>query len=156
MTTIHLCQIIPEHSNQGLRCRIYTERRRLPSFRWKTASNSLFNNTVLFLSYSYSYDHKNTGIKVYSSDINIDVYSSNQNRANHLLKVTSVSNNVYVDYIVLPLGGDKWQLKMYLSLNHSFKRFVQKHGLIQQWNKWNIYEWVSGYIYMHHFWFNRI
>ncbi len=67
----------------------------------------LFNHKVLFLSYSHScYYHRNTGMKVYSSDINIDVYSSDQNRASHLLKVTGASNNVCVDYIVSPLGGN--------------------------------------------------
>jgi len=29
------------------------------------------------------------------------------------------------------------------SMNHSFKRFVQKHWFIQSWNKWSIYEWVN-------------
>ncbi len=36
-----------------------------------------------------------------------------------------------VDYIVSPLGGDKWLLKMYLSLNNSFKRLLQKRWFIQ-------------------------
>ncbi len=52
-------------------------------------------------------------MKVYSLDINTDVYVSDQNRANHLLKVIHASNNVCVGYIVSPLGGDKWLLKMY-------------------------------------------
>uniref|UniRef100_A0A673H0R6 T-lymphoma invasion and metastasis-inducing protein 2-like n=1 Tax=Sinocyclocheilus rhinocerous TaxID=307959 RepID=A0A673H0R6_9TELE len=39
-------------------------------------TNNLFNYTVLFLSYSHSYYHRNTGMKVYNSDINIDVYGS--------------------------------------------------------------------------------
>ncbi len=55
--------------------------------------------------------HRNTGIKVYSSATNIDVYGSDQNRATHLLKATGASNNVCVDCIVSPLGGDKWLLK---------------------------------------------
>ncbi len=46
-------------------------------------------------------------MKVYSSDINIDVYGHAQNRANPLLKVTGTSNKVCVDCIVSPLGGDK-------------------------------------------------
>ncbi len=45
-------------------------------------------------------------MKVYSSYINIDVYA--HNRARPLLKVTGASNNVCVDCIVSPLGGDKW------------------------------------------------
>ncbi len=36
--------------------------------------------TVLFLYYSHSCYHRNTGIKVNSSDINTDVYGSDQNR----------------------------------------------------------------------------
>ncbi len=55
--------------------------------------------------------HRNTGIKVYSSATNIDVYGSDQNRATHLLKATGASNNVCVDCIISPLGGDKWLLK---------------------------------------------
>ncbi len=51
--------------------------------------------------------HRNTGIKVYSSATNIDVYGSDQNRATHLLKATGASNNVCVDCIISPLGGDK-------------------------------------------------
>ncbi len=43
---------------------------------------------------------------VYSSDIKIEVYGSNPNRANVLLKVTGASNNVCVDCIV-SLGGNK-------------------------------------------------
>ncbi len=43
-------------------------------------------------SYSHSYYHRNTGMKVYSPDVNI-VYGSDQNRASHLLKVTGASNN---------------------------------------------------------------
>ncbi len=35
-------------------------------------------------------------MKVYSLDINIDVYGSDQNRANPLLKVTGALNNVNV------------------------------------------------------------
>ncbi len=50
--------------------------------------------------------NRNTGMKVYISDINIDVYGSDQNRANPLLKVIGASNNV-VDYIVSPLGSQK-------------------------------------------------
>ncbi len=36
----------------------------------------------LFLLYKHSNNHRSTGIKVYSSDINIVVYSSDQNREN--------------------------------------------------------------------------
>ncbi len=50
---------------------------------------------------------RNTGLKVYSSDINMEVYGSSQNIANHLLKVIGASSNVCVHYIVSPLGGDK-------------------------------------------------
>lgn len=46
-------------------------------------------------------------MKVHNLNINNDVYASDQNSANHLLKVTGASNNVCVDYIVSPLGGDK-------------------------------------------------
>lgn len=56
-------------------------------------------HTVAFLSYSYSYYHRSTGIKVYSSDIN------DQNGANHIyfhfklaFKITFVIYNV--DYIL--------------------------------------------------------
>ncbi len=46
------------------------------------------------ISVSHSYYRKKTGMKVYSSDINIDVNGSEQNGANPLLKVTGDSNNV--------------------------------------------------------------
>ncbi len=46
-------------------------------------------------------------MKVYSSDINNDVYGSDQNRVNPLFNVTGASNNVCVDSIVSTLGGDK-------------------------------------------------
>ncbi len=74
-------------------------------------TNSLFSYTVLFLSSSHSYYHRNTGMKVYSSYINTDVYGSKQNSTNPLLKVTGALNNVCVDCIVSPLGGDRWLLK---------------------------------------------
>ncbi len=55
---------------------------------WNSFTNSLFNHTVsLFLCYKHSNNHRSTGIKVYSSDINSDVYGSDQNRVNHLLEV---------------------------------------------------------------------
>ncbi len=47
------------------------------------------------MSYSHSYYHRKTGMKVNSSDINTDVYTSDQNRASHLLKVTGASNNIF-------------------------------------------------------------
>ncbi len=55
-----------------------------------------------------SYDHRNTGIKGYSSYINTDVYGRDQNTASHLLKVkVGASNNVCVNCIVSPLDGNK-------------------------------------------------
>ncbi len=43
----------------------------------------LFKSFVsLFLHYKHSNNHRSTGIKVYSLDINIVVYSSDQNREN--------------------------------------------------------------------------
>ncbi len=41
---------------------------------------------------------------VYSSDMNMYVYDSDQNRASNLLKVTGTSHNVCVDYTVSPLS----------------------------------------------------
>ncbi len=55
--------------------------------------NSLFNQSLK------SYYHRNNGMKVYSSDINIDVYDSDQNRANRLLKATFVSITMFCHYI---------------------------------------------------------
>ena len=52
--------------------------------------HSLFNHTVsIFLCYRYSDDHRSSELKVYSLSINTDVYGSNQNRVNHLLRVAS-------------------------------------------------------------------
>ncbi len=74
--------------------------------------------------------HRSTGIKVYHSDINNDTYGSEQNGANHLLKVIFTINwhlkITFVDYIVSPLSE-----KMHSSLNHSFKRFVQSCLFVQ-------------------------
>ncbi len=81
-------------------------------------------------------------MKVYSLDVNIDVYGSDQNRANHLLKVICASNNVCVGYIVSPLGSNKWLLKMCFQLNHSFKRFVPKNADSSSNETSAVFEWV--------------
>jgi len=44
------------------------------------------------LCYNNSNYNRSTGIKVYSSDINTNVYGSYKNRVNHPLKVTHESN----------------------------------------------------------------
>jgi len=54
-----------------------------------SCTNTVFSHTVsLFLCCKYSNYHRSTEIKVYSSDINADVYVIGQNRANQLLKYT--------------------------------------------------------------------
>ncbi len=92
------------------------------------------------LSYNRSYYHRNTGTEVYSLDINIDVYGSDQNRANPLLKV----NNVCVDCIVSPLGGDRWLFKnLGLFVIESFIQEICSKTLIDPvLKKWSINEWV--------------
>ncbi len=41
----------------------------------------------------------------------------------------------------MPAGGNKWLLKMYLSLNHSFKRFVQNTDSCSNETS-EVFEWV--------------
>ncbi len=74
-------------------------------FREEKASQTVFSTTQYY--FCLTVIHRNTGIKVYSSATNIDVYGSDQNRTTHLLKATGASNNVCVDCIISPLGGDK-------------------------------------------------
>ncbi len=62
----------------------------LPCFGKKQLQSFQLHN-IYFLFYSHSYYHRNTGIKVYSLDINIDVYG----RA----KLIGASNNICVDCI---------------------------------------------------------
>jgi len=52
---------------------------------YEIASHSFINHT-LSLSSNNSNDHRSTETKVFSSDTNTNVYSSGQNRENHLLK----------------------------------------------------------------------
>ncbi len=60
----------------------------------------------LFLCYKHSNNHRSTGIKVYSSDINTAVYRSDQNRINKLFESDDASNKDCINYNVLPAGGD--------------------------------------------------
>ncbi len=50
----------------------------------ETASQSFQPHSIMF---SVTNNHRSTGIKVSSSDINSDVYGSDHNTVNHLLKV---------------------------------------------------------------------
>ncbi len=86
-------------------------------------------------------------MKVYSSDINIDVNGSEQNEANPLLKVTGASynvcrlrcfttrwrqgtvKNVFVCESFIQEIHSKTHDSYSESLNHSFKRFIQKHTI---------------------------
>ncbi len=71
----------------------------------------LFNHTVsLFLCYKHS-NHRSTGIKVYSSDINSDVYGSD--RVNHIFESRLIWHFKWrcIYYIVTPVGGEKGLLK---------------------------------------------
>ncbi len=64
--------------------------------------HKLFFQPHSIISVLLSYCHKSTGIKVYSLDINTDVYGGDQNIANHL-KVIFTSNlcfKMFVGYIV--------------------------------------------------------
>ncbi len=61
----------------------------------------------LFLCYKHSNNHRSTGIKVYSSDINTAVYRSDQNRINHLFESDDASSKDCINYNVTPAGGDK-------------------------------------------------
>ncbi len=59
-------------------------------FSYETASQ-YFKPHSIISALQYSYYHRSTGINVYGSDINTDVYCSNQNGENLLLKVIFVS-----------------------------------------------------------------
>ncbi len=81
-------------------------------------------------------------MKVYSSDINIDVYGSDQNRANHILKETGASNKV----CLLHCFSSRWRhvtvkqcmcLTMSESLNNSLKPVF---------HNFNIKNWCIKYI----------
>ncbi len=142
MTTIRPCLLKLWKNHTGtfksaFRAAADPESRQLTCLGKKKLTNSLFNYTVLFC---LTVIHRNTGIKVYSSATNIDVYGSDQNRATHLLKATGASNNVCVDCIISPLGGDKWLLKNVFVIESfirdSFKTLI--HPLMKQVR----YEWV--------------
>ncbi len=65
-----------------------------------------------------------------------------QNRANCLLRVTGALNNVCVDCIVSPLGGDKWLLKNVFVIE-SFIQESRSKTLIHPVMKQVKYLWVS-------------
>ncbi len=79
-------------------------------------TNRLFSYTVLLLLYNHSAYHGNTGMKVIVRMSIVPIIEQITFRKYHLS---------CVDCSISPLGADKWLLKLYLSLNHSLKRFVQ-------------------------------
>ncbi len=107
---------------------------------WNTFTKSFVS---LFLCYKHSNNHRSTGMKVYSSDINTAVYRRDQNKINHLLESDDASNKGCINYNVTPAGGDNFDFKW-----DSFK----KRWFIQVWNKWSLYEqamklWVMNNLF---------
>ncbi len=79
-------------------------------------------------------------MKVYSSDINTDVCGS------HLLKVIGASDNVCVDCIVHPLGGNKSLLNNVFAIESFIQEIRSKtliHPVMKQvkylWSYWIIH-----------------
>jgi len=58
-------------------------------------TNSVVNHTYHYFCYNNSNYHRSTEIKVYCSDIHTDVYGSDKNTGNHLLKVTVYQSHHY-------------------------------------------------------------
>ncbi len=98
---------------------------------------SLFNHTVsLFLCYKHSNIHRSTGIKVYSSDINSDLYVSDQNR---VAKSPFESNltlqiKIYRLRCYACIGGEKGLLKCLESLIQEICSQMLIHPVMKQVN----------------------
>ncbi len=70
-----------EKSYRNIQISVRAAANRADSYRvWVTASQTVFSTTQYYFCISHSYYHRNTGIKFNSSDINTDVYGSDQNR----------------------------------------------------------------------------